>query len=113
MKVCPQCRKTYADDNLNFCLDDGTMLSQAGGGAMPETVMMNQPRLTDPQPTIASQNISQPAPWNAPAPYAPPPRKSSKAWLWVLGIFVLLIVLCGGGFGILALIGMNIDTAAV
>lgn len=109
MKVCPRCNKTYTDDNLNFCLDDGTVLTQAGGG-MPETVMMNQPRLTDPQPTIASQNISQPTAWSNLPQSAATPRKSSKAWLWVVGILGVVVLLCGGGFGILALIGMNMDT---
>jgi hypothetical protein len=109
MKVCPRCKKTYSDDNLNFCLDDGTVLAQAGNAA-PETVMMNQPRMTNPQPTIASQNISQPTAWGAPPQYATP-KKSSKAWLWVVGILGLIVVLCGGGFGILALIGMSIDTS--
>jgi hypothetical protein len=111
MKVCPRCKKTYSDDNLNFCLDDGTMLVQAGN-ASPETVMMNQPRMTEPQPTIASQNISQPTPWGAPPQYAPAPKKSSKAWLWVVGILGLVVILCGGGFGILALIvSMDNSTA--
>ncbi len=27
MKRCPQCDKTYADDTLNFCLDDGAWLT--------------------------------------------------------------------------------------
>lgn len=26
MKKCPQCQKTYSDDTLNFCLDDGSWL---------------------------------------------------------------------------------------
>ncbi len=46
MKVCPRCQKTYTDDNLNFCLEDGSVLSQAGNAPMPETVLINQPRIT-------------------------------------------------------------------
>ena len=26
MKKCPNCNKTYTDEALNFCLDDGTVL---------------------------------------------------------------------------------------
>ena len=26
MKRCPECRRDYADETLNFCLDDGTAL---------------------------------------------------------------------------------------
>jgi hypothetical protein len=27
MKHCPQCKRTYADASLNFCLDDGSKLT--------------------------------------------------------------------------------------
>ena len=29
MKRCPQCNRTYADDALSFCLDDGSPLATA------------------------------------------------------------------------------------
>ena len=49
MKICPTCRKTYADDGLNFCLEDGSVLTFAGP-APEATVVMNPPRPTDPSP---------------------------------------------------------------
>jgi hypothetical protein len=27
MKQCPKCHQTYSDEQLNFCLDDGEMLT--------------------------------------------------------------------------------------
>lgn len=99
MKVCPRCQKTYTDDNLNFCLDDGVVLQQAGGTEAPPTVFMNQPPATDPRaaiqapPTMQSQ---QPA-WNT-APqqqYGGPPKKSSKTWLWVVLILGVVVIGCG------------------
>ena len=30
MKQCPQCRTTYTDDSLRFCLADGTVLAEIG-----------------------------------------------------------------------------------
>lgn len=27
IKTCPSCKRTYADDSLNYCLDDGARLS--------------------------------------------------------------------------------------
>ena len=33
MKVCPTCKKTYPDDDLNFCLSDGATLLKKKGGA--------------------------------------------------------------------------------
>jgi hypothetical protein len=108
MKVCPQCNKTYADDNLNFCLEDGTVLTQSGS-SMPETVLMNQARLTEPQ-AMPNTHPTQPAGWSQAPQYAAAPKRSSKAWLWVVGILGVVVLLCGGGFAALALIGMNMET---
>lgn len=104
MKICPRCQKTYSDDNLNFCLEDGTTLQQmaAPPSAPPPTVQMNQPVTNPNQPS-----------WNAPQQQygGPPQKKSSKAWLWVLLILGFLIVVCGGGFGLLAYIGYKSEQA--
>lgn len=45
MKICPVCKQTYNDDNLNFCLNDGGTLERIGDDA-PPTVFMNQARTT-------------------------------------------------------------------
>ncbi len=117
MKVCPNCRKTYTDDELNFCLDDGSVLEHAGRGSLPETVLLNQPRMTAPQQQMPSQQYqSQQQPgsqagWNtAPQQYSMQPKKSSKAWIWVLGILGVLVFVCGGGFAGLVYIGSQVDT---
>ena len=116
MKICPSCQKTYTDDNLNFCLEDGSVLNQAAAEP-PKTVMMNEPRITQQQPTMLSQPGSppgtQPA-WNtAPQQYAPQPKKSSKTWIWVLLILGILALVCGGGFiGFLAYVGSQADKVA-
>jgi hypothetical protein len=61
---------------------------------------MGEPRPTQPQqPAMPSQPGAQPA-WNTPqqANYSmQPPKKSSKAWIWVLLILGGVILLCGGG----------------
>ena len=31
MKRCPQCKRDYADETLNFCLDDGSELVEGSG----------------------------------------------------------------------------------
>jgi len=52
MKSCPRCGKTYTDDTLNFCLDDGDLLTihqpEPGGYIDPPTMVMDQARVTDP-----------------------------------------------------------------
>jgi len=99
MKICPRCQKTYTDDNLNFCLDDGVVLQQTSGNEPPATVFMNQPPATDPRPGMQAQptmQSQQPA-WNtAPQQYnAAPAKKSSKTWIWVILILGVLVVGCG------------------
>lgn len=44
MKICPQCDATYHDDELNFCLIDGTHL--APGESQPTVVISNTARET-------------------------------------------------------------------
>lgn len=105
MKICPKCQKTYTDANLNFCLDDGTVLNAAAEQAMPETILLNQARPTDPQPQQfpntpqqLPQQQQQQAGWNTAQPqYSMQPKKSSKTWVWVLLVVGGLILLCGGG----------------
>ena len=64
-KQCPKCGQSFADQNLNFCLNDGELLmygddrsgpqfadepppTQFAGDDSPPTLMMNNPRVTDP-----------------------------------------------------------------
>lgn len=95
MKICPACRKTYADDNLNFCLDDGAILNVVDDKP-PATVAFPVPPPTSPgggqmsQPTVRTS-------WDNQEQYSMPPKKSSKAWLWAVGVISILLLLCGGG----------------
>lgn len=93
MKICPTCRKTYTDDSLNFCLEDGSVLTLAQDN-VPETVMINKPPYTDLNPGGAVRTS-----YGEQAGFTmQPPKKSSKAWIWVLGILAVLLLACGGGF---------------
>jgi hypothetical protein len=99
MKSCPQCKQTYNDETLNFCLADGTMLVQAySPNQQAPTVMMNSPRSTS--------NQQQQAVFNNPTPQFVhnQPRKKSKAWVWVLAI--LGVISLGGIVVFVALIGL-------
>ncbi len=67
MKQCPRCNQTYTDDQLNFCLNDGEMLVSSYAGSQrpfddsPPTVMMNDPRSTN--PTNWQAPAAPPAQW--------------------------------------------------
>lgn len=113
MKICPKCQASYQDDNLNFCLEDGTVLQQAAQNPLPETVLLNQPRITAPPQQQMSQPSAPQAAWNTgQQPYSmQPPKKSSKTWIWVLLILGVLALLCGGGFVGLVFLGASQSTS--
>lgn len=48
MKYCPSCNNTYNDENLNFCLEDGSPLNEIDTDDPPPTVMMDSARKTNP-----------------------------------------------------------------
>jgi len=97
MKICPQCNRSYEDQTLNFCLDDGSVLNQASSQSddPPPTLMMSEAPPTavnQPPGTQATQHT-----WETPPRYQSPASSGSKSWLWVLGILGAIVVLCGGG----------------
>ena len=63
MKRCPSCERTYTDDALSFCPNDGTPL-----------VTDTPPASFDPQATIMATppKVSGPTDWPSQSPSAPP-----------------------------------------
>ena len=43
MKRCPECERTYSDDTLQFCLEDGTELISEEETSADETLVMSAP----------------------------------------------------------------------
>ncbi len=105
MKICPSCRQTYTDDNLNFCLTDGSFLTTASESE-PKTIYMDPPRVTN-QTNWGQQNYQPPAVFqnqqgmqNQPANY--PMRINSQEQTLpvislILGILAVVIGCCYGG----------------
>ena len=56
MKTCPTCRRTYEDESLVFCLDDGARLAR-DGSAFDSNATWNLP---PPGPTVASPRSTSP-----------------------------------------------------
>ena len=106
MKICPSCRQTYTDDDLNFCLTDGSFLS-AVSDSQPKTVYMDQPRVTNQTnwgqqpgyqpPTVwgNQQNIQQQQ-MNSPMRIQSQDQTLPTISL-VLGILSVLGICCHGG----------------
>ncbi|MBX3244958.1 MAG: DUF4190 domain-containing protein [Acidobacteria bacterium] len=73
MKRCPRCGQTYTDGDINFCLNDGELLSRltdAPGQISddpPPTIMMDRTRVTD--QTRWQAPSSPPAPYQSPSPF--------------------------------------------
>jgi TonB family protein len=104
MKLCPTCQRTYEDDALRFCLEDGTALVGAEGSAYDPgaTIRMTGPRVTDDAPTEvpgedrsaqtrAARPRAKPSPW-AERKYEPTPAATHKssAAPWILVAAVVL-----------------------
>jgi hypothetical protein len=113
MKRCPQCNRTYSDDALSFCLDDGSPLVSAAAPSSFDpgaTVQYPQGRETSPQPTIAYPGAAPSMPPPPPPAAAPPPAWSPmppvapqkrSVWPWILGIGAVLVFM---GIGVVILI---------
>lgn len=106
MKICPSCRQTYTDDELNFCLTDGSFLTSAADNE-PKTIYMDQTRITN-QTNWGQQppGYQPPAVWqnqqniqNQPPNYAMQGRAQDKNLPTVSLVLGMLAVLVGCFFG--------------
>ncbi|HSI88676.1 MAG TPA: DUF4190 domain-containing protein [Pyrinomonadaceae bacterium] len=110
MKRCPQCGQTYTDNDINFCLNDGELLSRtsAGSGSAfddpPPTVMMDPPRATGRfEGATTPLSPYQPpgpifgAPGTGMASFPRTPDQSLPIVAIALGVASLVFVCCYGG----------------
>lgn len=103
MKTCPLCRRSYEDDSLVFCLDDGTRLiarldqpdpnatwhlPQAPGPTeVSPTVMPARPTVPSPQPTITAR----PDQYQYRQPVSDDPAGAKRNPLpWILAIVLVI-----------------------
>jgi hypothetical protein len=121
MKVCPICKQEYSDDTLNFCLNDGGTLTFQKDD-VPPTIIMNQPRQTNPNwtgyqpPTYQNQQITQHQPFGLQGQNQYQVRGQDQTLptiSLILGILSIVLICCYGGFplglaaAITGFIGMN------
>src|SRR5437867_11163643 len=57
MKECPTCTRAYADDTLNFCLDDGSRLVEAAIGHDHPTVILSPSNEAPSKPNAETPDI--------------------------------------------------------
>jgi hypothetical protein len=139
MKQCPRCHQTYSDDALNFCLEDGELLTAFSreppptryADDAPPTVLLNEARVTNPTNWPASPaSSSPPTPWQPQplnlqnqmfgSPSSAPSRDQTLPTIsLILGILSVALICCYGGIwlglpaAILGFLGMrNADNDA-
>ena len=112
MKQCPRCYQTYSDDQLNFCLDDGELLTNFISEPQPSryvddappTIMLDSARATNPASWPASS--SPPAQWQPQnlqnQQYGSPGFVQKRdqtlpTIAMILGILSLALICCYGG----------------
>jgi Domain of unknown function (DUF4190) len=105
MKRCPNCGRTYEEEWLSFCTQDGTALIDTAGlrPKPPPTVTPPPPRETN---RIGQPTMNMPASYIPPAPLSPAwqvplpppivsaPQQTSAIVSMCLGIFSLTIGWC-------------------
>ena len=84
MKTCPRCNRNYADESLNFCLDDGSVLTSPYD---PEATIVSSKRTVIPTGTEVVPQGS----------LSPHKRKAMLPYL-IVGLLALII---GGGIATL------------
>jgi hypothetical protein len=115
MKRCPTCNRTFTDDSLSFCLDDGAPLLSVSDAPSSGSFDANATmRYTDARDTSPPTEVYRPGqtpgsqivtPTWSPGPSAQAARKASVL-PWVIGGGVLLLLL---GIGAVVLIAALIS----
>jgi hypothetical protein len=85
MKQCPRCNRTYTDNTLSYCLEDGAILK----------------RRYDPESTLVSQfpPVQNPPPADFKSPPSPAPEPRRGFSLWTVGGFALVALVIGLSIG--------------
>lgn len=114
MKQCPRCNQTYSDPSLNFCLEDGELLTAFAkepppsryADDSPPTLLINDSRVTNPSnwPNTAppggewQRQDLQNRPFSTPAPaFVQSKDQTLPTIALILGILSLALVCCYGG----------------
>ncbi len=100
MKRCPTCNRTFTDENLSFCTDDGTPL-QAIESSEDEATLV-RPRGDSDSGSTAPPNPSEPRSvpsYQPPGSYVArdyPAQNKQRTWPWIVGILAIVFVVFAG-----------------
>lgn len=110
MKICPNCKRTYDDDTLSFCLADGSVLTVShdpnetqripaprSTDAAPTEVLYPAPRRDNPPPLQPTIQAPQPPPFYSPKPPSRLPETRNRSTGLFIGVAVLFAIILGVG----------------
>jgi hypothetical protein len=122
MKRCPTCKRSYADDTLRFCLEDGTELDFLPEGPTVVRSGGGDPQRTEKFPDAVTQAARQatrvdvPSTQNyAPQPAAQPTKSGSivlKILIAIVALAVIVVVAAAGLLGLFYYLGSRQTTVA-
>lgn len=104
MKRCPTCNRSFDDDTLSFCLEDGTPLirDSAARADSQETLVSPSPTLptlesglppTPPYNQLPGKGTVNASQFNVPVAQAyTPATKQRRTWPWIVAILVVLLL---------------------
>ena len=101
MKRCPTCNKTFTEEHLSFCVEDGTPLVTVDPPDDEATVVRSSAEDSSPETSglsgVGGGRVSDP--YQPPSSYTRPGvsgERKRQTWAWVLGIFAIIFVVLVG-----------------
>jgi hypothetical protein len=112
MKRCPTCNKTFTDQNLSFCTDDGTPLITLTPEDQRAKITSSNRSKDSAAPSYDASDWKAPS-YQPPGSYLPPGQGNKRrVWPWVLGtIGVLVIGIAGISIAVLLLLPRMMRTS--
>ncbi|MEP6820260.1 MAG: DUF4440 domain-containing protein [bacterium] len=101
MKRCPTCNKTYTEEHLSFCVEDGTPLINADVPDDEATVVRSSPASSSAGASGFSGGSAkrESSPYQPPGAYTPPGsynQGKQRTWPWILAILAIVFVVFAG-----------------
>jgi uncharacterized protein DUF4440 len=106
LKRCPTCNKTFTDQNLSFCIDDGTPLVLAEASVDDEATRVSpSARKSESHSVDAGSSGRESAPlYSPPGSYVPPGNSSDipsgqrkrGTWPWIVSILAIVLLVFAG-----------------
>jgi hypothetical protein len=89
MKRCPTCQRSFDDDSLSFCLDDGTPLASEGLSRSDASTLVGSAPTRSYNP--ARKETIPASQFHLPSGSLETPRKKRSVWPWIVVLTLLVL----------------------